>query len=271
MNYLYLLQFSTLLKELRELSEPLKKTVTSSPPRLSAPRQRTSYSNVIPNTRIRRSRRIRHSVKLKRQEDEDYILDSDEDDESDGSEDDRIYDPKKLIIVCFPCQTKFRIVDHSNDPVQEESSDEEDIFKQPQRRIVRRVAEDAVVLSPDEVTEKDIKNVAQKSGGKTYSKEYGTSCHQCRQKTLDTKTMCRSGSCIGVRGQFCGPCLKNRYGESAEKALKDPNWACPPCRGLCNCSICRTREGKRPTGILVPLVKSEGYSSVKEYLEFQET
>lgn len=44
----------------------------------------------------------------------------------------------------------------------------------------------------------------------------------CRQKTLDTKTMCRSGSCVGVRGQFCGPCLKNRYGESAEKALKDP-------------------------------------------------
>lgn len=44
----------------------------------------------------------------------------------------------------------------------------------------------------------------------------------CRQKTLDTKTICRSGSCVGVRGQFCGPCLKNRYGESAEEALKDP-------------------------------------------------
>jgi hypothetical protein len=43
-----------------------------------------------------------------------------------------------------------------------------------------------------------------------------------RQKTLDTKTMCRSGNCVGVRGQFCGPCLKNRYGESAEEALKDP-------------------------------------------------
>jgi len=48
------------------------------------------------------------------------------------------------------------------------------------------------------------------------------------------------------------------------------DWACPPCRGLCNCSICRTREGKKPTGILVPFVKSEGYNSVKEYLQFEE-
>ncbi|PSN48267.1 Cell division cycle-associated 7-like protein, partial [Blattella germanica] len=149
-------------------------------------------------------------------------------------------------------------------------SDDEDILLPPQRRVVRHIADAPVVLSPEEVTEEDIKNVAQKSGGKIYSSEHGTCCHQCRQKTLDTKTMCRSGTCVGVRGQFCGPCLKNRYGESAEKALKDPIWACPPCRGLCNCSICRTREGKRPTGILVPLVKMEGYNSVKEYLEFEE-
>jgi hypothetical protein len=47
------------------------------------------------------------------------------------------------------------------------------------------------------------------------------------------------------------------------------NWACPSCHGLCNCSICHTREGKRPTEILVPFVKSEGYSNVKEYLEFE--
>lgn len=35
------------------------------------------------------------------------------------------------------------------------------------------------------------------------------------------KTVCRSGLCIGVRGQFCGICLKNRYGENVEEALKD--------------------------------------------------
>lgn len=43
----------------------------------------------------------------------------------------------------------------------------------------------------------------------------GTSCHQCRQKTNDMKTICRSGACFGVRGQvsakfpqFCNPLWK---------------------------------------------------------------
>merc|ERR1712082_596273 len=43
------------------------------------------------------------------------------------------------------------------------------------------------------------------------SNKLGTTCHQCRQKTVDMKTICRSGECIGVRGQFCGRCLENRY------------------------------------------------------------
>ncbi|KRT83623.1 hypothetical protein AMK59_3700 [Oryctes borbonicus] len=101
---------------------------------------------------------------------------------------------------------------------------------------------------------------------KTYCSKTGTSCHQCRQKTLDSKTYCRSGYCIGVRGQFCGVCLKNRYGEDAKQALLDSKWKCPPCRGLCNCSICRTREGKRPTGILAPLAFQCGHKSVKDFL-----
>ena len=85
----------------------------------------------------------------------------------------------------------------------------------------------------------------------------GVTCHQCRQKTIDTKTICRDPDCWGVRGQvrcfelnnlgfilvvitvinfkqrreetshslffqFCGPCLKNRYGEDVRVALKDP-------------------------------------------------
>lgn len=50
----------------------------------------------------------------------------------------------------------------------------------------------------------------------------GSSCHQCRQKTLDTKTICRSGFCVGAKGQFCGPCLKNRYGEDVRTVLLDP-------------------------------------------------
>ena len=29
---------------------------------------------------------------------------------------------------------------------------------------------------------------------------------------------------------FCGVCLRNRYGQDARKALKDPDWWCPPCK-----------------------------------------
>jgi Zinc-finger domain of monoamine-oxidase A repressor R1. len=121
------------------------------------------------------------------------------------------------------------------------------------------------VLAPDDVTDEDIENIAKYSGRKTYS-ENGTTCHQCRQKTLDTKTVCRSGHCIGVRGQFCGPCLYNRYGDDVKVALKDSDWMCPPCKGICNCSICRNRQGKKPTGILTPLVKEKGYKSVSDFL-----
>lgn len=59
----------------------------------------------------------------------------------------------------------------------------------------------------------------------------------------------------------------NRYGEDAAVVLKDSNWKCPPCRGICNCSICRTREGKRPTGILAPLAFKYGHNSVKDFLQ----
>nr|XP_030712939.1 cell division cycle-associated 7-like protein isoform X6 [Globicephala melas] len=95
----------------------------------------------------------------------------------------------------------------------------------------------------------------------------GNTCHQCRQKTIDTKTVCRNQSCGGVRGQFCGPCLRNRYGEDVRSALLDPGWVCPPCRGICNCSYCRKRDGRCATGILIHLAKFYGYNNVKEYLE----
>lgn len=74
----------------------------------------------------------------------------------------------------------------------------------------------------DEITEAMLDNIAEKLSKKTYCKINGTCCHQCRQKTLDTKTVCRSGECVGVRGQFCGPCLLSRYGETVSVALKDP-------------------------------------------------
>ena len=57
-----------------------------------------------------------------------------------------------------------------------------------------------------------------------------------------------------------------RYGEDACEALMDPEWKCPPCRGFCNCSICRNRDGKGATGILIHLAQSKGFDNVKDYL-----
>ncbi|XP_036285098.1 cell division cycle-associated 7-like protein isoform X2 [Pipistrellus kuhlii] len=119
----------------------------------------------------------------------------------------------------------------------------------------------------EDITEEDLENVAITVRDKIYDKVLGNTCHQCRQKTIDTKTVCRSQSCGGVRGQFCGPCLRNRYGEDVRSALLDPGWMCPPCRGICNCSYCRKRDGRCATGILIHLAKFYGYNNVKEYLE----
>ncbi|XP_054548396.1 cell division cycle-associated 7-like protein isoform X4 [Talpa occidentalis] len=119
----------------------------------------------------------------------------------------------------------------------------------------------------EDITEEDLENVAITVRDKIYDKVLGNTCHQCRQKTTDTKTVCRNQSCGGVRGQFCGPCLRNRYGEDVRSALLDPDWMCPPCRGICNCSYCRKRDGRCATGILIHLAKFYGYNNVKEYLE----
>ncbi|XP_060575857.1 cell division cycle-associated 7-like protein isoform X2 [Ruditapes philippinarum] len=121
--------------------------------------------------------------------------------------------------------------------------------------------------SVEEISEEDLKMVAVHVSDKNYDSVYGSSCHQCRQKTDDLKTICRSGECYGVRGQFCGVCLRNRYGEDAKEALKDPNWSCPPCRKICNCSFCRKRQGKSCTGILIHLARQNGFSNVNEYLQ----
>lgn len=124
-----------------------------------------------------------------------------------------------------------------------------------------------LVRSVDDITEEDLDNIAYRSKDKIWDKENGSSCHQCRQKTLDTKTVCRSGFCSGGKGQFCGPCLKNRYGEDVRTVLLDPTWSCPICRGMCNCSLCRKKEGRCATGILVGLARYNGHDNVHEYLE----
>ncbi|XP_041868082.1 cell division cycle-associated 7-like protein isoform X1 [Melanotaenia boesemani] len=146
-----------------------------------------------------------------------------------------------------------------------EQVDEERVGEKQKRRTCRKSR--YVVRSVDDITKEDLDNIAYRSKDKIWDKENGSSCHQCRQKTLDTKTVCRSGFCVGVKGQFCGPCLKNRYGEDVRTVLLDPMWSCPICRGMCNCSLCRKKEGRCATGILVGLARYSGHDNVHEYLE----
>eukprot|EP01116_Phalansterium_solitarium_P021572 TRINITY_DN676_c1_g1_i1.p1 TRINITY_DN676_c1_g1~~TRINITY_DN676_c1_g1_i1.p1 ORF type:complete len:444 (+),score=18.39 TRINITY_DN676_c1_g1_i1:114-1445(+) len=98
---------------------------------------------------------------------------------------------------------------------------------------------------------------------KTYDKEHGTSCHQCRQKTVDPKTSC--SRCHSGYGVFCGTCLQHRYGENIDEVKLRTDWICPRCRGFCNCSICRVRAGLLPTGIAVHTAAARGYPSVAHY------
>ena len=57
-------------------------------------------------------------------------------------------------------------------------------------------------LAPEDVTEYMLNNVCDRVSDKVYNQARGTTCHQCRQKTLDTKTICRSGHCAGGRGIY---------------------------------------------------------------------
>ncbi|KAL5752832.1 hypothetical protein ACOSP7_023022 [Xanthoceras sorbifolium] len=101
-------------------------------------------------------------------------------------------------------------------------------------------------------------------GKRIYDPVKGKTCHQCRQKTLGLRTQC--SQCDKVQGQFCGDCLYMRYGEHVLEANENPNWICPPCRGICNCSLCRQAKGWCPTGALYKKISNLGFKSVAHYL-----
>lgn len=101
-------------------------------------------------------------------------------------------------------------------------------------------------------------------GKRIYDPVKGETCHQCRQKTLGQHTHCRK--CSLVQGQLCGDCLYMRYGENVMEANQNPNWICPVCREICNCSLCRQGKGWMPTGSLYRKVLKLGFKSVAHYL-----
>ncbi|XP_063685595.1 uncharacterized protein LOC134819537 [Bolinopsis microptera] len=158
----------------------------------------------------------------------------------------------------------------------ESCSLDDDYYKYESKiRVYRNYTSDPVEidLDSDEETEEEreeriklMQKPAHHVMEKKYDRTHGTTCHQCRQKTLDGKTRCNNKNCVGVRGQFCGVCLLNRYGEDAETAIADKTWVCPPCKGYCNCSVCLSKKGKAPTGVLHPFARERGFNSVKDYL-----
>ncbi|XP_048335958.2 uncharacterized protein LOC107424729 [Ziziphus jujuba] len=101
-------------------------------------------------------------------------------------------------------------------------------------------------------------------GKRIYDPVKGKTCHQCRQKTLGHRTHCCK--CNKVQGQFCGDCLYMRYGEHVLEAIENPDWMCPACRGICNCSLCRQAKGWAPTGTLYKKISQLGFKSVAHYL-----
>ncbi|XP_019452996.1 PREDICTED: uncharacterized protein LOC109354749 isoform X1 [Lupinus angustifolius] len=104
-------------------------------------------------------------------------------------------------------------------------------------------------------------------GNRIYDSANGKTCHQCRQKTTDFAASCkneRKGKPCPIK--FCQKCLFNRYGEEAEQVDLLSDWKCPKCRGKCNCSCCRKKQGLVPTGQLVKTAKASGYKSVDELL-----
>lgn len=79
---------------------------------------------------------------------------------------------------------------------------------------------------------------AYEKGGRFYDPVNGTSCHQCRQKTLDAKASC-TASLIDPKTKkkyscpikICYRCLPNRYGQSLSEQFDHGAWTCPKCLG----------------------------------------
>ena len=72
------------------------------------------------------------------------------------------------------------------------------------------------------------------------------SCHQCKlKKPHEALRVCNTHSDKGRRckKKFCQSCLA-KYGDTVIACDgSDGHWACPACRGVCNCARCRRSRG----------------------------
>lgn len=231
------------------LKQNLGITTTNSPEKRATPKRRRS-STQLP-TRRNPGRKARS-------------YDNCKDDDEDSEDVEKIVYTEDSLIVKWRGPLTKKMFDKPTRLWSDSESDSDS--DSPKRKKKSNGRRKSAPRTPMDVREEDLVLVAERVAEKNYDSENGTSCHQCRQKTDDLKTACKSNSCVGIRGQFCGPCLKNRYGEDAKKAIMNPNWVCPPCRGVCNCSFCMKKRGRKATGILIHLAKANGYESVKTFL-----
>jgi len=171
---------------------------------------------------FRRTYNIRSRKNTSKDEFNDFKSDNEENDST------KHKNNRAKLTVMFPWAKPIqRPIDLMNmkawDESEEEDNPDNSLIEMKRKRAYHKTKSIRESVPPmDEITQDMLDNVAEKSIQKTYCKINGTCCHQCRQKTMDTKTICRSEDCIGLRGRFCGPCLQGRYGESVVEALKDP-------------------------------------------------
>ncbi|KAK9907785.1 hypothetical protein WJX75_009992 [Coccomyxa subellipsoidea] len=136
--------------------------------------------------------------------------------------------------------------------------------------------------------------LAQQGRGCIYDSEAGVCCHFCRQKVLCGEPECRRcieqdpgipclgksecTRCASATGRFCRACLLTRYGETLEAvraAMEAGTWLCPHCYEndhpdegwICNSSICMTRRGLMPTGVVFYEAQRQGFALVAHYLQ----
>ena len=117
-------------------------------------------------------------------------------------------------------------------------------------------------------------------GGRVYDSEKGTTCHWCRQKTVETHVECVGDECQNGTSrpvQFCGMCLRNRHGEDIDLAVASGCWLCPKCRKscgpgcdlCCNCGPCRKKAGLSPTHQVIRIARENGFDNVHDYLVWE--
>jgi len=113
-----------------------------------------------------------------------------------------------------------------------------------------------------------------------YDSEKGTTCHWCRQKTVETHVECVGDECQNGTSrpvQFCGMCLRNRHGEDIDLAVASGCWLCPKCRKscgpgcdlCCNCGPCRKKAGLSPTHQVIRIARENGFDNVHDYLVWE--